>query len=129
MQPAPVPIAASAAAAARNLDGGLLSKVVAFIETAKALAADGLTWAEFGELMLAMLRLVVTALDTVNTLNGQEKKALALDAVAKLFDAVADRAVPAAVYPLWLLVRSPVRSLVLAIASGAIEQLLPLVRI
>lgn len=129
MQPAPVPIAASAAAAARNLDGGLLSKVVAFIETAKALAADGLTWAEFGELMLAMLRLVVTAIDTVNTLNGQEKKALALDAVAKLFDAVADRAVPAAVYPLWLLVRSPVRSLVLAIASGAIEQLLPLVRI
>lgn len=129
MQPAPVPIAAVAAVAARNLDGGLLSKVVAFIETAKALAADGLTWAEFGELMLAMLRLVVTALDTVNTLNGQEKKALALDAVAKLFDAVADRAVPAAVYPLWLLVRSPVRSLVLAIASGAIEQLLPLVRI
>jgi hypothetical protein len=48
--------------------------------------------------------------------------------VAHLFDAVADQAVPAAVYPLWLIVRFPIRSLVLAIASGAIEQLLPLVR-
>lgn len=129
MEPVPVKIAKTATLAAGETEGGLLSKIVAFIDTAKTLAADGLTWAEFGELMLALLRLVVTALDTVGSLTGQQKKALAVDAVARLFDAVADKAVPAAVYPLWLLVRSPVRALVLAIAAGAIEQLLPLVRI
>lgn len=107
---------------------GLLDQIAAFIATARTLAADGLTWAEFGELMLALLRLVVTALDTVGTLTGPQKKVLAVDAVARLFDAVADKAVPTAVYPLWLLVRSPVRALVLAIAAGSIEQLLPLVR-
>lgn len=114
-------------AAADNMLG-LLDKISEFIATAKSAAADGISWAEFGDLMLALLRLVMTVLDTVTTLSGSEKKALALDAVARLFDAVADKAVPLAAYPLWLLVRSPVRSLVLAIASGAIEQLLPLVR-
>jgi hypothetical protein len=41
---------------------------------------------------------------------------------------VADKAVPSYVYPLWLLVRSPIRSLLLAVAAGAIEVLLPMVR-
>ena len=108
---------------------GLLDKIAAFVATAREAAGDGLTWAEFGELMLALLRLVVTALDTVGSLTGPQKKALAVEAVASLFDAVADKAVPTAVYPLWLLVRSPVRALVLAIAAGSIEQLLPLVRV
>lgn len=116
------------AAAAENLDGGLLNKIVAFTETAKSAAADGLTWAEFGELMLGLLRLVVTFLDTVSTLSGSEKKAIALDAVAGLFDAVADKAVPAVAWPIWILARPAVRALVLAIAAGAIEQILPLVR-
>ncbi|MEY3203958.1 MAG: hypothetical protein RLZZ21_289 [Planctomycetota bacterium] len=120
-------IAAAPVAAAANVSG-VLDKIHAFIATSKSAAADGLTWAEFGELLVALLRLVVAAIDTVTLLTGAEKKALTLEAVASLFDAVADRAVPAAVYPLWLLVRSPVRSLVIAIASGAIEQLLPLVR-
>lgn len=114
-------------AAAANREG-VLNQVHAFVATAKSVAADGITWAEFGELMLALLRLVVTAIDNVMTMTGAEKKAFALEAVAQLFDAVADKAIPAAVYPLWLLVRSPIRSLVIAIAAGAIEQLLPLVR-
>ena len=122
-------IAAAPVAAAANLEDGLLAKISAFIATSRSAAADGITWAEFGELMLALLRLVVTALDTVSTMSGSQKKALALEAVASLFDAVADKAVPAAVYPLWILVRSPVRSLVIAIAAGAVEQLLPLVRV
>jgi hypothetical protein len=121
-------ISSGPVAAATNLDGGLLSKIHAFVEVAKSSAADGLTWAEFGDLMLALLRLVVTALDAVGSMTGPEKKALAIEAVASLFDAVADRAVPIAVYPLWLIVRTPVRALVLAVASGAVEQLLPLVR-
>jgi hypothetical protein len=115
-------------AVAGNLDGGLLSKIHAFVEAAKSAAADGLTWAEFGDLMLALLRLVIAGLDAVGTMSGPEKKALAMEAVASLFDAVADRAVPPLAYPLWVLARPAVRALVLALASGAVEQVLPLVR-
>ena len=108
---------------------GLLDKVSTYIASARAAAADGLTWGEFGELLLALLRLVVTALDTVSSLSGAEKKAFALDAVARLFDAVADYAIPVAVYPIWILARPAVRSLILALAGGVIEQLLPIVRL
>lgn len=107
---------------------GLLDKIAAFVSAARAVAADGLTWIEFGELMVGLLRLVVAVLDTVTTLTGEQKKALALEAVGDLFDAVADRAVPPLAYPVWIVARPAVRSLVLALASGAIEQLLPLVR-
>ena len=108
---------------------GLLDKITTYIASAKIAAADGLTWSEFGELLLALLRLVVSALDSVATLSGKEKKALALDAVARLFDAVADYAVPVTLYPIWLVARPAVRSLVLALAGGVLEQLLPLVRL
>lgn len=128
MDNVPVPIVVAAKQAAADASEGLLSKVAAFIDAATLAAVDGLTWSEFGELMLSLLRLVVSSLDLVASLTGPQKKALAVDAVARLFDAVADQAVPAAVYPLWLLVRSPVRAIVVALAAGAIEQLLPLVR-
>jgi hypothetical protein len=108
---------------------GLLDKITTYIASAKVAAADGLTWSEFGELLLAHLRLVVSALDSVATLSGWEKKAMAIDAVARLFDAVADYAVPVTLYPIWLVARPAVRSLVLALAGGVIEQLLPLVRL
>ena len=128
MDSVPVPIVVAAKQAAADASEGLLSRVAAFIDAATLAAVDGLTWSEFGELMLSLLRLVVSSLDLVASLTGPQKKALAVDAVARLFDAVADQAVPAAVYPLWLLVRSPVRAIVVALAAGAIEQLLPLVR-
>lgn len=128
MDSVPVPIVVAAKQAAADASDGLLSRVAAFIDAATLAAADGLTWSEFGELMLSLLRLVVSSLDLVASLTGPQKKALAVDAVARLFDAVADQAVPAAVYPLWLLARSPVRAIVVALAAGAIEQLLPLVR-
>ncbi|MEY3205033.1 MAG: hypothetical protein RLZZ21_1364 [Planctomycetota bacterium] len=122
-------ISSAPVAAATSLDSGLLSKVHAFVETAKSSAADGLTWVEFGDLMLALLRLVVSALDSVKSMTGAEKKAFALEAVGSLFDAVADYAVPVSVYPIWLIARPAVRVLVLAIASGSLEQVLPLVRV
>jgi hypothetical protein len=108
---------------------GLLDKITTYIASAKVAAADGLTWSEFGEMLLALLRLVVSALDSVAMLSGREKKAMAIDAVARLFDAVADYAVPVTLYPIWLVARPAVRSLVLALAGGVLEQLLPLVRL
>jgi hypothetical protein len=119
---------AAAATNAAAEEKGLLDQVYAFIQTAKARAADGLTWGEFGELLLALLRLVVPFLDNVKTMTGAEKKAFALDAVGRLFDAVADFAIPTTVYPLWILVRPAVRTLVLAIAGGVLEQYLSVFR-
>ena len=106
----------------------LQDKVTAYIATAKAAAAGGLTWAEFGELLLGLLRLAVTTLDSIEYMTGEEKKALVLEAAAALFDALADKAVPLAAWPVWILVRPAIRSLVLAIAAGAMEQVLRLVR-
>lgn len=106
----------------------LAGKVSAFLASARAASADGITWQEFGELTVALLKLTTEALDTVSTLSGAAKKEIALEAVATLFDQIADKAIPLAVWPIWILVRPAIRSLVLAMASGAIEQLLPLIR-
>jgi hypothetical protein len=119
---------AAAATEAAGQQSGILDQVYKFIQTAKARAADGLTWAEFGELLLALLRLVVPALEGVRLMTGAEKKAFALDAVGRLFDATADYAIPVAAYPLWVLARPAVRALVLAIAGGVLEQYLAFLR-
>jgi hypothetical protein len=106
----------------------IADKVSAFIAAAKDAARDGLTWAEFGELLTALLRLSVQTLDAVATLTGPQKKEIAVEAAGALFDTLADRCVPLLAWPLYVVVRPVVRSLVLAIAAGTIETLLPLVR-
>lgn len=113
---------------AESAPGGIITKLQAYIEAARSSAADGLTWGEFGELLVALLRLGISLYDDIAVLSGAEKKAAVMDAAGRLFDAVADRCVPLALYPLWLLARPAVRSLLVSLAGGAIEQLLPLVR-
>lgn len=116
------------ATAAADRMPGVLDKVSAYIATAKSAAADGLTWAEFGQLLVTLLRLVVAAIDDVSTMTGEQKKALVMSAAGHLFDAVAVFAVPAWCLPVWVVARPAIRSLVMALASGAIEVILPLVR-
>lgn len=117
----------SASTQASSTPVDLAAKVEAFVSTARILSADGLTFAEAGELATQLLRLTMAAVDAIPT-DGAAKKAFVLDSLGLLFDAVADRLVPLPVLPVWWLVRSPVRSLVLAVAGGAIESLLPIVR-
>lgn len=121
-------IADAPIAVADASSGGALFRIDAYLQAAKSAAADGLTWAEFGELLTAFLRVAVGVLDDVAAMTGDEKKALVLEGVAVLFDSLAGRCVPLAAWPIWGLARGPVRLLVLALASGAIEQILPLVR-
>jgi hypothetical protein len=102
-------------------------KISAFITVARVKAKGGVTISEFAELAIALLRIVMQTIDEMPQ-SGVEKKALALDAVAMLFDAVADKCIPSLAYPVWMIVRPAVRSLVLLAADGAIESLLPLVR-
>ena len=102
-------------------------KIQAFVDKARERAADGLTVSEFAELTVALLRVVMAAVDSLPD-DGEQKKKWVLDAVAMLFDALADKAVPTMAWPIWLVVRGSVRSLVLMAAAGAIESMLPLIR-
>ena len=103
-------------------------KVSAFIAIAQLKARNGLTLSEFGELVVALLRVVMSTVDSLPA-EGSEKKQWALDAVAALFDSLADGCVPILAWPIWILVKPAARSILLLTVSGAIESLLPLVRI
>jgi hypothetical protein len=111
-----------------NVAPGPVARAAAFVRAARIAAADGLTWVEVGQLVLTLVRLLVQAYEGVRDMTGEQKKKAVLDAVAELFDAVADRAVPTLAKPLWYVARPAVRSLVLSIADGAVEVVLPLVR-
>lgn len=103
------------------------TEIRAFIQRAKGIAADGLTVSEFAGLAVDLLKLAIKAVDAVPT-DGPAKKSFVLEAVALLFDGIADRLVPWPALPFWYVAKPVVRSVVLAVASGAIESLLPLVR-
>lgn len=118
----------AAVAVATSQPMGPLARAAAFVSAARSAAADGLTWREFGDLLVALMRLMVASLDDLATMSGAEKKAVVLEAVEALFDAVADKCVPLVLWPVWLIARPAVRSLIVALAAGAVEQLLPLVR-
>ena len=95
-----------------------------FIASARDKASDGLTWAEFGSIYIEFIRLQIFLFDGVVSMTGAEKKAAVLEGVASLFDALSPF-----LLPWWLRPASgALRSLVVALASGAIENLLPLVR-
>ncbi|MBU6221769.1 MAG: hypothetical protein KGR24_03380 [Planctomycetes bacterium] len=106
----------------------VISRAQAFLALAREQARDGLTWGEFGRLLVELLRLTVAGLDAVTGMTGPAKKAAAVGLAATLFDSLADRCVPLVAYPVWLLIRTPVRMIVLALAGGAVEALLPLTR-
>jgi hypothetical protein len=105
----------------------LTAAVEAFIADAKEKASGGLTVAEFGSLVIALLRLAVAGLDTMAG-DGQDKKLWAVQMIGVLFDAVAFACVPWLATPAWLVLRPAIRSIVLAAAGGMIESLLPIVR-
>lgn len=106
---------------------GVAEKVRAFLAVASSSAAGGISVAEFGELAVSLMRVVIAAAETIPA-DGAKKKEWVVEAVGLLFDAIADKAVPTLAYPIWLVVKPAVRSLVLMAAAGAVESLLPLVR-
>jgi hypothetical protein len=112
-------------AAAPNLV--IADKVQAFIAVAQIKAKGGLTVAEFGELFLALMRIGIEAVDALNAA-GDQKKALVLEALDDLFEALADKAVPLYAYPFWVIARPAIKAAVMAAASGAIEVVLSWVR-
>jgi hypothetical protein len=105
----------------------LADKVRAFVATAKSAAAGGVTVSEFAELTVSILKIAMSAADAI-PVDGADRKVFVLNAVALLFDNVADRCIPTLAWPVWLIVKPAARQLLLLVASGAIESLLPLVR-
>lgn len=105
----------------------LSEQVKGFITDAQAKAADGISVADFAEMAVELLRIVIATLDTIPADNAA-KKQWAISAVAMLFDELADKAVPVVLWPVWMVVRPAVRQLVLMAASGLIEGMIPIVR-
>lgn len=103
-------------------------QVQAFILSAKQVSAGGISWSDFGELLVALLRMSIVTLDGLQELTGAEKKEIVVHAAGILFDTVAGYAVPVWLVPIWFVARPAVRSLVMALAGGAVEILLPMVR-
>ncbi len=68
----------------------LQAAVSGFLAGARDKARGGLTVAEFGSLVVELLRLTVAGLDTIGGMDGPAKKAWALACVGTLFDSVAD---------------------------------------
>lgn len=111
-------------AAANNMSQ-VLDKIRAYVASCQSLAADGITFSEFSEMAVGLLRVTMTAVDSI-PIDGPSKKAWVLEAVAMLFDNVADKMIPTLAYPLWVILKPGIRSLVLAAASGAVEAILPI---
>jgi len=105
----------------------LEQRIQAFVGAAMSAAAKGLSVADFAELSVSLLRIVIATADSLPADNS-EKKSWCVQAVADLFDAVAVLAVPKTFLPIWWAIRPAVRNLVLLAAGGAVEALLPLVR-
>lgn len=117
----------SAPIAATNDLMSLAERVRAFVAAAKSAAAGGITISEFAELAVALLRIAVAAADAI-PVSGADRKVFVLNAVGLLFDEVADQCIPTLAWPVWLIVKPAARQLLLVVAAGAIESLLPLVR-
>ena len=105
----------------------LAADLVRFVADAKTRARDGLTVAEFGAMVVELLRLAVAGLESI-PVDGAAKKAWALSVVALLYDSVAGFAVPIWLQPLWIVAKPLLRPLVLAAAGGALEQILGMIR-
>ena len=105
----------------------LYGKGVAFTGQVKRQVNDGLTIAELTEIVLAGMRLTISAVDELE-LAGQMKKQIVADCAAQIFSDFSDLIVPTPLRPLWWLVKPALRSLVHTAAAGAVDALLPLVR-
>lgn len=108
-------------------ENDFLTEIGDFLTGVRARAKDGISISDLAQACVEGMRLAIALLDRLS-MPGAEKKAEVLKLVAYLFDQFSDGCVPLVAKPIWWIVKPAVRSLVLAIASGAVESLLPIVR-
>lgn len=107
---------------------GLHARVTAYIAAIRERVADGLTVAELVELTIGAMRLAIAALDELD-MAGDAKKQMVADLAATLFDEFGSLLLPSMLRPVWWIVAPTLRAFVIAAAAGAVDGLLPLVRI
>ena len=107
---------------------GLHDKVTAYIAAVREKVTDGLTVAELVELTIGAMRLAIAALDELD-MAGEAKRQIVADLAASLFDEFGPLLVPPMLRPVWWIVAPTLRAFVIAAAAGAVDGLLPLVRI
>jgi hypothetical protein len=110
------------------VDKAFLDQIGQLIEVTKARFADGMSVSDLAEATVGGMRLAIGLLDRLE-MPGAEKKQEVLKLVDFFFDQFADLCVPLVAKPIWWLVKPAVRALILSLASGAVESLLPLVRL
>lgn len=104
--------------AAAESAGGFQKQVEAFVAKARMLADGGLTFSEFGQLVLAFIELLVAAAEDLQDASGEDKKAAVEGAVHYLLDIVG----PAVPLPWYLsLFKRPLRAAIEELIDGAIE--------
>lgn len=102
--------------------------IAGFIDAAREKARDGLTPTELADLLLRLVRVLMSAVDSLDA-PGASKKALVLDGVAQLYDAIAPYfPIPWYLRPFWALWAPTAKAAVLAAASALIELWLPEIR-
>jgi len=107
---------------------GLHDRVTTYIAAARELAADGLTIAELVELTIGAMRLAIAAIDELE-MAGDAKRQLVTELAGSIWDEFGRLLLPSALRPAFWVIGPPLRSLVIALAAGAVDALLPLVRI
>jgi hypothetical protein len=105
----------------------LAEKVRGYIVEARLKARDGLTVAELSELIVSAMRIAIAALDSI-PVDGAQRKEIVIAFVGDMFDEFADKVVPLVAWPFWIVAKPTVRIVALAVASGATEALLHIVR-
>jgi len=119
---------AQAAVNEASKQDGLAEQVRIYLVTAKELAEDGITLAEFTELVIGGARISISALDAMR-LDGSDKKAIAVDIALQVFDALDRFLVPVWLLPFWFVIRPASRAIAAQLAAGVVETILPLLRV
>ena len=120
-----MPVTGAPEAMFRSVGDDLRGRVIAFINAAKNDARGGLTFTEFGRLAFSLVTLCMATADEYRGLPGAERKKWVMAAAEVLFDSL----LPLLPLPARIPgVSSMLKSVFLAVVSGAIESLLPTVR-
>jgi hypothetical protein len=102
--------------------------ITGFIADARAKAQGGITAGEASDLMLRLVRMLMSAVDSLDA-PGASKKSLVLDGVSQLWDAVAPfLPIPWYARPFWAIFQPTAKGAVLAAAGALIEIWLPDIR-
>ncbi len=106
---------------------GLQQRVHVYINEFRTRVGDGLTLSELCEITLGGMRLAIAFADELDV-GHEEKKNIVSKLAVSLFDEFGYLVLPLPLKPLWWIIKPTLRSLVMALAGGAVETLLPLVR-